>query len=699
MGFLNPIFLFGILAATVPLIIHLWSRRQAKTVDFSSLMFLLVAHRQNVRRIQLKHLLILLLRMAIIILVALSLARPLLKNQFSFAGARVKTSAVIILDNSYSMAYQGIDGERFETGKQMALDILESLRRGDSAALILMSDIPDAIFRKLTKDLDGVKEAVRQSAVSHRATLVQPSVEMAHDILSESNDPNKELYLISDLGRNGWENWGRIPNTSDARVVLLPVDDQEADNTNIEEIQISSQLIGTYLPVQLHTNVSNHSDVPLEERTLTLFIDNQKRRSISFRAMARESVASTFTHNFESPGTHTGYLELTADRLHIDNRRYFAFQVYGQIRVLCVGDQTLYLMLALNPQIQRAPATSDTILPASCTVAEFESFPLEDYDVVILGDVPQLSDRSQQQLQNFIREGKSVIYFISNTVDRANYNQFIDWIPGRLGASVTWNPPLILSEYESEHPIFEVFKPEEFSGQYAPQFYQGVKVKPAEDAKVVAKLGDGTPFLIERSIDTGTTLLFNVSSTLLNTESNLLVNPHFLPLLQQTVLYTKAIQSQHQRNLLVGQAYNVNYHHSRGAKASVQRVGDEAGIPELVSVAEDGSLTFSGTETPGIYQVDIQGKAQLRRDFFAVNVDAAESNLHYIPVREAVDRIGAQIQVTSTSTELDQTLSTHRLGQEIWGELLVIALILMLIEGILSNHERTIPNEAVESAA
>ena len=315
------------------------------------------------------------------------------------------------------------------------------------------------------------------------------------------------------------------------------------------------------------------------------------------------------------------------------------------------------------------------------------------------GDVPQLSNRSQQQLQNFIREGKSVIYFISNTVDRANYNQFIDWIPGRLGASVTWNPPLILSEYESEHPIFEVFKPEEFSGQYAPQFYQGVKVKPAEDAKVVAKLGDGTPFLIERSIDTGTTLLFNVSSTLLNTESNLLVNPHFLPLLQQTVLYTKAIQSQHQRNLLVGQAYNVNYHHSRGAKASVQRVGDEAGIPELVSVAEDGSLTFSGTETPGIYQVDIQGKAQLRRDFFAVNVDAAESNLHYIPVREAVDRIGAQIQVTSTSTELDQTLSTHRLGQEIWGELLVIALILMLIEGILSNHERTIPNEAVESAA
>ncbi|MCZ6677578.1 MAG: BatA domain-containing protein, partial [Candidatus Poribacteria bacterium] len=163
MGFLNPVFLFGMLAAAVPLLIHLWSRRQAKTVDFSSLMFLLVAHRQNVRRIQLKNLLILILRMLIIILIALALARPLLKNQFSFAGARAKTSAVIVLDNSYSMAYEGVQGQRFDKAKEMALEVAQSLRRGDSAAVILMSDIPDAIFRKLTTDLEQVKAALRNT--------------------------------------------------------------------------------------------------------------------------------------------------------------------------------------------------------------------------------------------------------------------------------------------------------------------------------------------------------------------------------------------------------------------------------------------------------------------------------------------------------------------------------------------------------
>ena len=651
-------------------------------------MFLLVAHRQSVRRIQLKHLLILLLRMAIIILIALALARPLLKNQFSFAGARAKTSSVIILDNSYSMAYQGIEGQRFEKARVMALEVVQSLRRGDSTALILMSDIPDAVFRKLTKDLDGVKQAIRQSQVSYRSTLVPPSIEMAHEILRESNDPNKEIYLISDFGQNGWANWGRVPNQSDARIFLLPTNDTVADNTSIEEVRFSNQLIGTYLPVQLHVSVSNHSDAPSEETTLTLFIDNQKRRTVSFRAIANESVASIFTHNFESPGTHTGYLELTADRLNVDNRRYFAFDVHGQIRVLCVGDQTSYLTLALNPEIQGQLSTGHTILPVSCSAEEFEDFPLEDYDVLILADLPHLSDRSRQQLQTFIRNGKSAIFFVSDGVDAENYNQFADWLPASLGQAVTWNPPLTVSEYQSDHPIFEVFKPKDFSGQYAPQFYRGVEVNPAEDARVVAQLSDGTPFLVERSVNSGETLLFNVSATQLNIASNLLVNPHFLPLLQQTVLYTKAMQSRHQRTLQVGQAYTASYRQNPGAKASIGRVGDTA---ELSSIAEDGSMTFNGTEIPGIYQVDVQGRDRRVRDFFAVNVDPTESDLQQVALQEAVDRVGAQMEVTSTLEDLDQTLNAYRMGKEIWGELLVIVLICMLIEGVLSNHERATP--------
>ena len=696
MGFLNPIFLLGILAAAVPLIIHLWRRHQAKTVDFSSLMFLLAAHRQNVRRIQLKHLLILLLRVLIIILIALALARPLLKNRFAFAGGRTKTSAVIILDNSYSMGYQGIQGGRFEVAKGMALEIAQSLQRGDSASVILMSDIPDPLFPKLTKDLNQVREVIRRSQISSRATLVPPSLEMAHDILEASSDPNKEIYLISDFNRNGWTRWNHVPNRSGARIFLLPLNDEVTDNISIEEVQAASQLIGLGLPIELGVTIGVHSDAPLADATLTLFIDEQKRRSISPQAGAGEAVRLTFTHQFESPGTHTGYLELTADRLPIDNRRYFALDAYGQIRVLCVGSQTMYLTLALNPAVQGQPNTDSPFLPATASLDALEDLTLTEYDILILGDVPTFSDRVQQQLQAFMRAGKSVIYFVGAGVDTASYNAFADWLPATVGQPISWQPPVTLSSYRDDSPIFEVFKEGDFAGQYSPQFYRGLELKPAGDAKVVAQLTDGEPFLVERPINRGIALLFNVSAVQLEA-SNLLVSPHFLPLLQQVVLYAKAIQSVHQRNLIVGEPYTVNYRWSGAATAQITRLGDTTRSSATLSFAEDGSLMFRGTDAPGIYQVEGQGTDTLLRDFFAVNVDATESDLQSIPIQEAAERIGAQTAVISKSEVLEQTLNTYRVGVEIWSELLLIALSLMLIEGILSNRESTIAEDSVPS--
>ena len=696
MGFLNPIFLLGILAAAVPLIIHLWRRHQAKTVDFSSLMFLLAAYRQNVRRIQLKHLLILLLRVLIIILIALALARPLLKNRFAFAGGRTKTSVVIILDNSYSMGYGGIQGGRFEVAKGMALEIAQSLQRGDSASVILMSDIPDPLFPKLTKDLNQVREAIRRSQISYRATLVPPSLEMAHDILEASNDPNKEIYLISDFNRNGWTGWNRVPNRSGARIFLLPLDDEVTDNVSIEEVQASNQLIGLGLPVELEVTIGVHSDAPVTDTTLTLFIDGQKRRAISPQAEAGESVTLAFTHQFESPGTHTGYLELTADRLPIDNRRYFVLDAYGQIRVLCVGVQTMYLALALNPAVQAQPNTGSSFLPATASLEALEDLTLTEYDILILADVPTFSARVQQQLQAFMRAGKSVIYFVGEDVNTVSYDAFADWLPADVGQPLRWQPPVTLSNYKVDSPIFEVFKGEDFAGQYAPQFYRGLELKPAEDAKIVAQLSDGTPFLIERPIDRGIALLFNVSAAQLDA-SNLLVNQNFLPLLQQAVLYTKAAQAVRRRNLIVGEPYTANYRWSGAATTQITRLGDTTHSSETLSLSEDGSLTFGGTEVPGIYQVEGQSRDTLLQDFFAVNVDATESELEPIPIQEAAERIGAQTEVISESEALEQMLNTYRVGVEIWSKLLLLALVLMLVEGILSNRESAIADDSVPS--
>jgi hypothetical protein len=757
MAFLNPFFLFGLLATGIPLVIHLWNRRRVVTVDFSSLIFITAAHRENARRFQLRQFLILLLRMAIIALIALALARPFLTLGLPVASVRAKTDVIIVLDNSYSMAYQDINGVRFDKAKTLATDIIDSLRHGDRAALILMSDIPKPVFRQLTPDIESVTAAIKDTETSYRTTNVQPSLELAHEILAESEQLNKEIYLISDFAQNGWKNWNRLPNRSGARISLIPVSEGEAHNISIKEIHPSNQLIGVDLPFQLNVTTVNHSVAPLDQNILTLFVGGQKQKTMGFAAAADESLNTTLTYTFSTPGSHIGYFTLTDDRLNIDNRRYFALKVLGEVRVLCVGEQTEYLTLALNPHTDgfrqpsaigfhqqrdfltdhRQQTTNTMILPTQCTIDEFVSFPLEDYDVIILADVLAISRQMSTQLQEFIRQGKSIIAFVSSHSNATSYNEPHNvWVPAQLGDTLMWTPPQQVQTYEEAHPIFDIFPSEGLSMQYAPQFYNGIALQPSPESNVIARFGDDTPFLVEGKQGTSTVLLYNcglmassrkfparedlrrdqqesaTSPENLLTDNHytndLLVNPYFLPMIQQSVLYASIASN----NLLtwgghIGDTYTAHYPRSAGGKASIRLMADgqEQAVPEdskqpaqtpeienrstVVPIAEDGTLRFQGTERPGIYQVEVQTQDNIQRNFFAVNVDTTEADLTEILLSQAAARIGARTTAEPGAEEIATVADAYnvkRHGREIWGELLILVVCLMFLESFLSNR-------------
>ncbi len=686
MAFLNPLFLFGLFAAGIPLLIHLWSRRQAVTVDFSSLMFLVAAHRQNVRRLQLKQLLILLLRMLIVALLSLALARPFLTLGLPIAAVRAKTDVVIVLDNSYSMKYEDVDGVWFDKAKTLAIDVLRSLRYGDSASLILMSDIPQPVFRQLTPDVENVISEVQKANLSYRSTHIQPGVEFAHEILTESTQQNKEIYIISDFAQNGWDKMDIIPNRSGARIVLLPVNTGSRHNTNIEDILPSHQLIGVDLPLHLRVSIRNHSDANIDQTTLTLFVGDQKTNTRTFSVAAGESIITTVTQTLSTPGTHTGYFALTDDRLNTDNRRYFSYESLGEIRVLCVSEKAEYLLLALNPlasdQTSVAQAKPSMIQPIACSPSEFETYPLEDFDVILLAGLPKISANSNTQLREFIRQGKDIIVFASD-VDT------LSWLPVQFGEAITWQVPQQVSDIEGTHPIFEIFSENVFSGQYGPRFYEALTVTPAADATVIARFGDNTPFLIELREGNSHILLFNSGLEQQQNGNELLVNPYFLPLIQHSVLYV--MHNGTQKNIIVGAPYIASYPQNPGGSAWIKHVEslddhDRVAVP----IAEDGTMRFETTELPGLYQVDVQTKDRLIRDFFAVNTAAEEANLTQIPLEQASKLVDAQAEITTENGNLDtEALDIKRHGREIWGELLVLAVCLLLLEGYLSNRAST----------
>ncbi|MBM3239060.1 VWA domain-containing protein [Candidatus Poribacteria bacterium] len=718
MGFLNPFLLFGILAAAAPLLIHLWSRRQAKTIDFSSLMLLFEAHRRSVSRLQLKNLLILVLRMLIVVFTALALARPLLKNAFSFAGARMKTSCVIVLDNSYSMDYTGIAGRRFDIAKEKALESIDSLKSGDNASLILMSDIADVVFRKLTTDLQQVREAIQNARVSQRTTQVLPALQAAEALLAKSDNPNKEIYLITDLCRNGWENWKRI--TPDARVFVIAVGESKADNVAIEEVHFKNQLIGVNIPVKLEAKIHNFSDTSLKDVTLKLFIDDEKRREISVSVPKNESTVQPFTHRFDLPGTHIGRLEITNDRLTIDDTRYFAINVYGQIKVLCAGEQTLYLTLALNPTTSVSPALNYSIMPTASSLKDLSQIPYDEYDVIIIDDsenqrflIPNSDEWEliQQKLYNFVRNGKSVVLFVGDNVDTGLFaslaqipppplrkganNNFSDFMPAKFGKVNNFANPLKLTQYDQQHPIFGVFNPESLTGANAPNFYKAYTLSPFPDSKNIAVFDNGIPAIVERKIGWGKVILFNTSASDANW-SNLCLNPNFVPLLQQTIFYATSSYRIADKNIFVGDVYSESLRGKGSTEAKIQPLSSNNVTFTVPASGSDNvenpdfigeNIKFDKTTTAGIYLIEIQTDDKIYRDFFAVNVDTRESDLSALSEEEVLRKLG-QASFVKKSDQFAKTIDSYRIGKEIFGELLILAVVLMLVEVVLANHER-----------
>ena len=142
MFLLNPLFLVGLLAVGVPVLIHLQRRHQSRTLVFPSLMFLERIQIPSRSRRRIRNWLLLALRSLALILLTLAFARPWLSGAAAGAAAGGEGKVVVVLlDNSFSMGYE----DRWPKALAYARDVVGSLGAADEAAVVLFSDTATVI--------------------------------------------------------------------------------------------------------------------------------------------------------------------------------------------------------------------------------------------------------------------------------------------------------------------------------------------------------------------------------------------------------------------------------------------------------------------------------------------------------------------------------------------------------------------------
>ena len=145
-GFLSPLLLGGVALVAVPIILHLVMRRKPVPHAFPALRFLQERAIATRRRLQLSHLLLLLLRMAAIVLVALALARPVLRGAGWLAESEGPVAAALVFDTSPRMTLREGNRTRLEQAAAMARVLFGKLPAGSQVAVVDTAGTPPAFM-------------------------------------------------------------------------------------------------------------------------------------------------------------------------------------------------------------------------------------------------------------------------------------------------------------------------------------------------------------------------------------------------------------------------------------------------------------------------------------------------------------------------------------------------------------------------
>ncbi|MDB4408435.1 BatA domain-containing protein, partial [Akkermansiaceae bacterium] len=238
MNFLAPALLWGLLAASIPVIIHLLNRRRFRTVKWAATSFLLKASRESRGKKRLKHILILICRTLAIAALIFAVARPLVGNFLGWGSGSTET-VILVLDRSPSMEIRSGDGK--PTQREAVLKrIEETITQMGSPRLVLLDsasgELQDVASPEVLPDLSNTQATDTQADI--------PGLVMkALDYLQETKPGKSEIWLASDLQRGDWKasdnrwqsirsRFENIPTKTNLRI--LAADSAKPQNLSLE---------------------------------------------------------------------------------------------------------------------------------------------------------------------------------------------------------------------------------------------------------------------------------------------------------------------------------------------------------------------------------------------------------------------------------------------------------------------------------
>lgn len=685
MNFVNPFLLLFAAAASIPLLLHLFNRQRVKVVEFSTVKYLLSLQKTRMRKVRIRQILLLILRTLALLSIAVAFARPTIEGGYlPSLGGKSTTTAVLLLDVSGSTASETNSGSFFERTIEKAEQLLNSFSQKERVKIVGFAATVVYDSGEPTTDYERLRTFLKSLQPTYAAAVPQAGFMSALETLKQSNDPNLEIYLISDLQGQAWRSLQfeqfRAENL-DIKLFITRVSPNAVDNVAVSEVKFPNQLITAGREFSAESVARNFKTETSADLLMSLELNEKKVAQTDLTIPPAASGRVTFSQNAPVSGFMYGSVSIDDDDLLSDNRYCFAMRIPSASRVALLSDndqEAFYLQRALSPSATGNFTKQVDLLG----VAQAATANLFSYDAVIVNLAGQTPAALVSNLRGYANAGGALLFMMRSNIDIRSFSEQITSPVFHL--QVVEAPPVpvpqagkyLLNKFNFDHPLFSPYKV--LSGDKLPQAEFLGHFRTAEDAaaRVLARFSDNMPAVLEGSIGRGRALLYTFS--LDDRYSDLVDRPFMVILLNRSIEYLVSEPVNQRENILSGTEVTRELTAQNAKKfALVTSVNDTI---QLSPNYRAGTVVFNlgFLQHPGIYR--ILGDGALI-DVFAVNFPPEESETFYAEPEMVGEKVsGAKVIVLAYDADPASLITSARFGTELWKLFLLLGFVFLMVE-------------------
>lgn len=677
MQFLYPWFLWGLLAISLPVIIHLFNFRRYKKIYFTNVKFLKDVHYQSKSKSRLKEILILVCRCLTIIALTLAFSQPFIPKKDSINKVGRKQVSIFI-DNSFSTNNINKQGPIFEIEKNKAREIVNSLNSNDKIQIIT-NDFEGKHQRFNTKE-DAI-QLIDELKISASSKKLSDIIKRQTDLLKSAGSANNQIYYLSDF-QSSVSDLTALKSDSSISVHFIPLTPQKTNNVYIDTCWFETPIQQKGFIQKLHVIIKNSGDQVIENGTAKLYLNDIQLALSTYSLDANSKTENIFTFECKKNGVNNGKVSIEDYPINYDNELYFTFNASPRIKVVQINAND-----NSNSEAFAKLFNSDSLFNYIAYNEKNVNYSeIKKSNILILNELGSFSSGLLNEVTNFQNKKGSLIIIPNKQIDFISYNQLLSQckLPNLNSFDTT---TIKTDKIEIQTGFFDGVFEKTSTNLNLPNFKGGYVFKEnlqSNFEKLLSSVNGGA--ILSRSKNTlNDNYFFN--SPLNIQYSNFVKHALFVPIFYKMCF--NSIQPEplfylSGKNIFIKTNYDFN---QTDIPPVIKQLNSQFElIPEFKLIENKKHLYIRGTElNPGYYNIQ---KADSIITGIAFNFDKLESNLEYFNKTELAKKISNLNQKNLHIIDLEENEKVSEAIENVdslklWKIFLILSLFFILIESLI----------------